>query len=407
MTPASNRLAQRLRAARGAAGLTASGLGVLAGAAATWTVGFVVAGRALYLLAYGAVVAVAAAWAAGRAGRRLDVARRPPPPRLTEGDRVAVAVHVAGRLGPGTALVERLPGALGGDRPLTAAGDGSCGYELTAARRGAWEIGPIVAVRTDPAGLTERAAPVAPGVQMLVHPALEPLGDRPLARLLEDPPLRPPRPRPWPSGLEFAGAQPYTPGDDLRRVLWRAYARTGELLVRESERGITDRAVLVVGTDQRSHTPGDPSSSFETAIRAVASLGVAHLADGFAVTLLAGRHTVGPLRGNTTSIALLDALARLQPDRQLLTDTLDRLLADVSPDAHILVVTPDLADADLARLDLLVAAGRSVLVVGLAFDDDHLDGLARAPLAGCQLIDVRPDERLATAFARHHLGATA
>lgn len=405
MTDLAVRLPRQLRAAAETAGLTGAGLGVLAGAAAAWTAGYLVAGRVLYLLAYGAAVAVAAAWLAGRTGRSLDVARQSLPARLTEGDHLRVVVRIGGRLGAGTMLVERLPDALGGDRPLVVGGDGTCGYQLAAARRGVWRVGPTVAVRADPAGLTERATSVAPAVEMLVHPAVEPLGDRPLARLFEDPPLRPPRPRPWPSGLEFAGAQPYTPGDDLRRVLWRAYARTGELLVRESERGITDRAVLVVGTDRRSHVPGAPSPSFEAAARAAASLGVAHLAEGFAVSLLAGSHTIGLLRGTHASVALLDALARLEPDGHPLAGTLDRLLATTVADTHVVVVTPSLADRDLARLELVAAGGRSVLVVGLAFDDDHVDGLARAPAAGCQLVDVRPDERLASAFARHHLGA--
>jgi uncharacterized protein (DUF58 family) len=398
---------RRLFAAAQAAGLTGTGVAVVAGAAATWVAGFLFAGRVLYLLAYGAGVAVALAWVAGHAGRHPPVVRDPLPARVTEGDRVTVAVRVAGRLGTGTLLVERLPEPLGGDRPLVPGADGVCSYELVAGRRGEWQLGPTVAVRADAAGLTERARPVAPVVELLVHPGIEALGDRPLARLLEDPPLRPPRPRPWPSGLEFAGAQPYTPGDDLRRVLWRAYARTGELLVRESERGITDRAVLVVATDRSQHSPGDPSASFEAAVRAAASLGVAHLTEGFEVTLLAGPHTVGPLRGAASRVVLLDALARLRTDRAPLAATLERLLGATPPDTHLVVITPSLCDEDLARLDMLVAGGRSALVVGLAFSDDHIDGLARAPSAGCRLVDVHPDERLASAFARHRLGASA
>jgi uncharacterized protein (DUF58 family) len=398
---------RRLRAAAPATGLTGTGVAVLAGAAATWVAGFWFAGRVLYLLAYGAGVAVALAWAAGHAGRHPPVVREPLPARVTEGERVTVVVRVAGRLGAGTLLVERLPDQLGGDRPLVPGADGVCSYELVAGRRGEWQLGPTVAVRADAAGLTERARPVTPAVELLVHPGIEALCDRPLARLLEDPPLRPPRPRPWPSGIEFAGAQPYTPGDDLRRVLWRAYARTGELLVRESERGITDRAILVVATDRSQHSPGDPSASFEAAVRAAASLGVAHLTEGFEVTLLAGPHTVGPLRGVAARVALLDALARLRPDRAPLAATLERLLGATPPDTHLVVITPSLYEDDLARLDMLVAGGRSALVVGLAFSDDHIDGLARAPSAGCRLVDVHPDERLASAFARHRLGARA
>lgn len=395
----------RIAGALHAAGLTSAGVAVLSGAGLAWLFGYLIAGRALYLLAYGALAAVAGGWLAGRRSGRLRVERAPLPERVSEGDQMEVAARVVGRVGGGTVLVDRLPAALGGDRVLSAGDGGRWGYRVTAARRGAWSVGPVVARRADPAGLSEHSFVVGDAVEVLVHPGVEPLGDRPLARLLEDPPVRPPRPRPWRSGLEFAGAQPYTPGDDLRRVLWRAYARTGQLLVREAEQGVTDNVVIVVSTDGKVHTGGDPSVSFEAGVRAAASLGVGHLAEGFAVTLAAGTTALGPLRGRATAVVLLDALARLRTGGRPLAATLDDVMATTGRDAHVVVVTPALAPADLARLDLLVAAGRSVLVVALAYDDEHLEGLAQAPVAGCQLVEVRSGERLSVAFARHHLGA--
>jgi len=47
--------------------------------------------------------------------------------------------------------------------------------------------------------------------------------------------------KPWPSGLEFYASE-YVPGDDLRGIVWRASARTGKVMVREAEQGITDTA---------------------------------------------------------------------------------------------------------------------------------------------------------------------
>src|SRR6476646_1467267 len=36
------------------------------------------------------------------------------------------------------------------------------------------------------------------------------------------------------TGIEFADFRPYSPGDDLRRVDWNAYARLGTLQVRQA-----------------------------------------------------------------------------------------------------------------------------------------------------------------------------
>ena len=74
--------------------------------------------------------------------------------------------------------------------------------------------------------------------------------------------------------------------DDVRNIVWRAYARTGKLMVREFEQGISDRISIVVDTDLEWHSPGVPSDTFETAIRVAASVGVRHIRDGFAVRLL-------------------------------------------------------------------------------------------------------------------------
>ncbi len=99
------------------------------------------------------------------------------------------------------------------------------------------------AVWTDPFGLTRRTTELLPATEVVVHPSTEPVHDRPLTRQWEDPPVRPPESKPWPSGFEFYGMRDYVRGDDLRRVVWKAVARTGRVLIRESEQGITDKVL--------------------------------------------------------------------------------------------------------------------------------------------------------------------
>ncbi len=69
----------------------------------------------------------------------------------------------------------------------------------------------------------------------------------------------------------------YRNGDELRRVHWRSTARYGELMVRREEQRWQDRAVLLLDSRRSAHTGSGPSSSFEFAVSAAASVGV-HLA---------------------------------------------------------------------------------------------------------------------------------
>ena len=127
-------------------------------------------------------------------------------------------------------------------------------YGLRCARRGVYQVGPLVAVAGDPLGLSRRETLVAEPFELLVHPRVELVSDRPLTRQFEDPPIRPPVSKPWPSGLEFYGMREYVPGDDLRRIVWRATARTGKIMVREAEQGITDHITIILDTDRGSHS---------------------------------------------------------------------------------------------------------------------------------------------------------
>src|SRR5581483_10465099 len=137
--------------------------------------------------------------------------------------------------------------------------------------------------------------------------------------------LRPPRSRPWPEGFEFYGMRDYVRGDDVRRVVWRAFARTERLMVREFEQGISDRIAIVLDTDENWHSPGRPSDTFETAVRVAASVGVRHIKDGFSVRLEANHDHLGGFRGPRSRLPFLDALARVQLRGEPMSDAMDRL----------------------------------------------------------------------------------
>jgi len=211
--------------------------------------------------------------------------------------------------------------------------------------------------------------------------------------------------KPWPSGLEFYGMREYQPGDDLRMVVWRAFARTGRLLVRESEQGITDKITIMLDSDARHHSPGVVSESFEMGVKAAASLGVRHLREGYQVTLEGNaRRMVSPLRGRSAQMMYLDALARAERERTPIADMITRAIGDPRRDAHVVLITPRLDREAAARLKLLLQRGTSVLVAALIWDEDDTETLGQAASIGCQVVEIRPQAPLAAAF-RVEVGA--
>jgi hypothetical protein len=87
------------------------------------------------------------------------------------------------------------------------------------------------------------------------------------------------------AGIEFADYRPYTPGDDLRRVDWNAYARLGTLQVRQAQ-AEHDTTLYLLVDPSPSMAFGTPAK-FLAARRLAAALGYMALAHLDAVVLAA------------------------------------------------------------------------------------------------------------------------
>jgi uncharacterized protein (DUF58 family) len=399
---------RRILAIQRRTGITRLGLIALAGAAAVWFLAWLVAGTAMYLFAYGIVLLVGVAYLTAPRRLRLEGDRQGLFPRTQEGDRLEVEVKLNAKRRVTTFILEeRLPERLGATvkvpiTRLSAGNEVSHKYALRCGRRGVYEVGPLVAVAGDPLGLTQRETVVAESFELLVHPRVELVSDRPLTRQFEDPPIRPPVSKPWPSGLEFYGMREYVPGDDLRRIVWRASARTGKIMVREAEQGITDHITVMIDTDRGAHSRDGEgvSESFEAGIRVAASLGIRHLREGYEVkTETNGGALTRPLRGATSQLILLDNLARLELSRQPLTAMIQRMVSQPRRDAHNILITPRLGATEAAQLKVLLRTGVSILVVALIWDEEeHGDTLGTAAALGCQVVGVHPGQDLSTAL---------
>jgi uncharacterized protein (DUF58 family) len=329
------------------------------------------------------------------------------------GDRLEVVVSLTAERRVGAFILdERLPEALGSPVrvPVSGVGRGSTvthEYSLQCSRRGAYQVGPLVAVAGDPIGLAQRETVVCEPFELLVHPQVVRVAGRPLTRQYEDPPMRPPVSKPWPTGMELYGMREFRPGDNIRRIVWRATARTGTLMIWEAEQGITDRILMVLDTDRGHHSrDGEHSESFETAVRIAASMGVAHLSDGYEVQCETnGGPLTRALRGREKTLLLLDALARAERGRDPLTEVLRRLHTNPQRDTHYILITPRLTAADAAQLKLLLNAGVSIALVALLWDEEDSETMGRAASLGCQVIGVSPGDDLSAALSRAGVGA--
>jgi uncharacterized protein (DUF58 family) len=393
-------------------GLTTSGQVALFGALVAYVFGRVIGGLPILLFAYGLVLLLVAGFVLAARRMRMEGERSGLFPRAQQGDRLNVEVVLRARRGVSAfVLEERVPEKLGRPVrvPVSRLPSGSAvshRYSLRCTRRGVYEVGPLVAVTSDPLGLTQRDHEVAPRFELLVHPRVEEVSDRPLTRQFEDPPIRPPVSKPFPTGLEFYGMRDYKPGDDLRRIVWRASARMGKLMVREAEQGITDRITIIIDTDRGQHShEGEYSESFETGVSAAASLAVRHLRDGYEIRLEGNRGPlIRPVRGHSGQLPVLDALARAEMTRDPLTNTITRLIADPRRDTHTVLITPRLGAHEASQLRLLLQKGISLLVVALVWSEDSDETLNAAATLGAQVAAVHPGQDLSTALY-HDIGA--
>jgi uncharacterized protein (DUF58 family) len=407
-----SRVRQWAQSIQRAIGFTRAGAVALGAFVVLWLIAFLVAGTALYIVAYGCLLLVGTSYFLARRRLKMEGVRVGLFPRAQEGDRLDVELQLTSKRRVSTFILEeRVPERLGSTvkvpiSRLSGNKTVSHRYSLRCSRRGVYQVGPLVAVTSDPLGLIQRETVVAEPFELLVHPEIRFVSDRPLTRRFEDPPIRPPFSKPWPSGLEFYGMREYSPGDDLRRIVWRASARVGKLMVREAEEGITDHVTIMLDNDRGSHSrEGEYSDSFETGVRAAASLAVRHLREGYEMRCESNAGAMTrPLRGPNAQMQVLDAFTRIDMVREPLSKMIMRLITDPRRDAHNILVTPKLGQSEAAQLRILLNKGVSILVVALLWDEENADTLNVAAALGCQVAGIHPGQDIATALY-HDIGA--
>lgn len=158
-------------------------------------------------------------------------------------------------------------------------------YYVRAVARGAYRFGPMTIQASDPFGILTREQVREEAAVLLVHPLVAPLerfglppnapfGERKSPRrLLEDP-------------LRVSGIRAYAPGDEPRRIHWKATARTGALQSKVYEPAT--RHTLTIFLETRTYVRallGYDPALVELVTSAAASVAVWSLEQGYAVGL--------------------------------------------------------------------------------------------------------------------------
>ncbi len=240
-------------------------------------------------------------------------------------------------------------------------------YEFENPGRGHYPIGPLTVRVTDAFGfyLTEKRL----GPELL---AVMPRPER--VRGTE---LRPRHLGPWsgiiPSrtsgaGTEFYSLRGYVPGDDLKRINWKASARANRLIVNELEAERTTDVMVVLDTDVTFYESSE-KELFEQSIRATASMCSLLLRQGNRVGLILQgeeRGVVPPAFGKRQERRILYMLAAAKPGPAMIsTGYVVNLLAQfmLPARAQMVIISPLLERTITEGIRQLVTAGYSVMVL--------------------------------------------
>lgn len=217
-------------------------------------------------------------------------------------------------------------GTAGESMDLPARGTSGVSLQITPIRRGVIRLADLRTFLPDPFGLVQSCTKVpAPPATLTVLP-----------RRFRLPALEMPGSSCFQAGDEnatnsigstgeFIGLREYRPGDPIRQIHWKSWARTGRPIVKELEDTFFPRYGLILDT----HLSGSTAAVFEDAVSVAASF-VAMIDRGDCLLDLMfvknEAHHVTAGRGIARSEKLLEVLAGVEGDHEDSFDDLSRLV---------------------------------------------------------------------------------
>ncbi|MEW5736432.1 MAG: DUF58 domain-containing protein [Thermodesulfobacteriota bacterium] len=242
---------------------------------------------------------------------------------------------------------------------------------LVPVRRGRLRLSSISVLRPDPLGLAYGARHVEAPADVLVLPKTYPVKSLPLAG----------RRRHQAGGValagsvgdsqEFCGLRDYRPGDPLRHIHWRSFAKTGKPVVKEFCEEFFVRHALVLDTFGGDRSP----ALFEEAVSVAASFARAGVSGESLLDLMfvgteAFRFTFG--RGLGAAEQALSVLACVSPCRERpFSDLRSTVMAALPVLSGVLLVLLSWDDERRSFCRALAAKGVPILVLVVTPDSQE------------------------------------
>ncbi|MCA9160494.1 MAG: DUF58 domain-containing protein [Planctomycetales bacterium] len=179
--------------------------------------------------------------------------------------------------------------------------------------------------------------------------------------------------------VEFVQHRQYVPGDDVRHVDWKVWARQDRLVIKQYEEDTNLRCSLLIDSSASMGYGRGPMTKFEYAsiLAACISLLVLKQQDAVGSVLFDNKiRSRVPLR--TSQRHLTDILASLEnaaPRDKTNLDSVFRDVVQTFPKRGLMILLSDLLGAEessLRGIDTLRRAGHDVMVLHI-LDDDELD----------------------------------
>lgn len=179
--------------------------------------------------------------------------------------------------------------------------------------------------------------------------------------------------------VEFLQHRQYAPGDDLRHVDWKVWAKQDKLYVKQFEEDTNMRCTLLVDVSASMQYGNGPLNKYEYAATVATSLAYLLLKQHDTVSCIAFDETIRartPLRSTQMHLkAIVKALDASNPENKTDAGAILTEVAEVAPRRGMVTVISDLlgdVESTLRGLRLLRQRGHDVLVLHI-MDDDELD----------------------------------
>ena len=156
------------------------------------------------------------------------------------------------------------------------------------------------------------------------------------------------------SSVEFAEYRKYVPGDDLRRLDWRAYGRSDRFYIKEFEADTNLRCCVVLDTSGSMDFGSGEITKIDYARRIAGALGYLAMLQGDAVGLSCVANgiirTVPPRRNPAHLTAVFDILEQTRPQNETgIAAVLHELAETIRQRALIIIISDLFVEPELLR----------------------------------------------------------